>query len=222
MWRTSRSHEIQNCCKNSPYQKIRLKVTYGALSEQFAISSPRFELLNASWRIVLIKDNAMFSNRPCLKATLICSPKQHAWRCSALISFKIINNVEEVREQNSAQQFNFPYSERSIELIELDELFKFSAENCNPEQSFRLEVTMTLEQPKSLEAMPIRQEQSDQPTLECPICFECFVGRRILSTPCGHLFCAECLNRTIKIRAKCPECNQIINPLQLQQIFLVN
>ena len=38
---------------------------------------------------------------------------------------------------------------------------------------------------------------------ECPICFEI---RALVATPCGHRFCAACIEEALARRARCPIC----------------
>lgn len=55
--------------------------------------------------------------------------------------------------------------------------------------------------------------------LECSICFENFCGREISATKCGHLFCSQCINRSIEDRQKCPMCNANAVVSDLRPIF---
>ncbi|XP_035914139.1 uncharacterized protein LOC118512990 [Anopheles stephensi] len=42
----------------------------------------------------------------------------------------------------------------------------------------------------------------------CPICYETLANRQALSTACGHVFCAVCLRRSLKLAKKCPVCKK--------------
>lgn len=42
----------------------------------------------------------------------------------------------------------------------------------------------------------------------CPICYETLANRPAVSTTCGHVFCAECLQRAKQHANKCPVCKR--------------
>lgn len=55
---------------------------------------------------------------------------------------------------------------------------------------------------------------------KCPICLDVFTIDKILSTMCGHLFCAPCIQSVIKSRKKCPMCNRNLKQNQVHRIFV--
>ncbi|VVC89735.1 unnamed protein product [Leptidea sinapis] len=44
--------------------------------------------------------------------------------------------------------------------------------------------------------------------IKCPICFENFGKQSVSSTICGHVFCTNCLQKSILIRPACPTCRR--------------
>lgn len=81
-----------------------------------------------------------------------------------------------------------------------------------------LEVKFAVKAPKPLwecETSPTKIASA----LECSICFETFCGREISATKCGHLFCSQCINRSIEDRQKCPMCNATADSADLRPIF---
>lgn len=63
-------------------------------------------------------------------------------------------------------------------------------------------------------------DRSRNVRLECPVCMESIAGRDISCTPCGHLFCSECILNAAKNRKTCPSCNHPITLKNLRRIFL--
>lgn len=57
---------------------------------------------------------------------------------------------------------------------------------------------------------PINPVADPQPT-RCPVCFETVAGRHPIVTPCGHVFCMECLRRSLQHNSNCPLCRNEIN-----------
>lgn len=54
----------------------------------------------------------------------------------------------------------------------------------------------------------------------CPVCLESAVGKRPVSTICGHIFCYDCLNQSMKIMKQCPVCKRKISQKNIHNIFL--
>lgn len=72
-------------------------------------------------------------------------------------------------------------------------------------------------------AAPAKDPSPQKATIgktKCPICLDMFTMDEILSTMCGHLFCAPCINSVIKSRKKCPMCNRGLKQNQLHRIFI--
>ena len=59
---------------------------------------------------------------------------------------------------------------------------------------------------------------------QCPVCFEDLQdlpsGIDVLVTPCGHLFCSNCLNQHLENSNTCPTCRKPIQSNQPLHIFL--
>lgn len=46
----------------------------------------------------------------------------------------------------------------------------------------------------------------------CPICFEDLSpALKPISTRCGHVYCSDCLQATLRLRKKCPMCQSCIS-----------
>lgn len=57
--------------------------------------------------------------------------------------------------------------------------------------------------------------------LECAICLQRFEGQQVAFTPCGHMFCSDCIKENLKANRKaCPVCNKRIAITQLTRAHL--
>lgn len=56
--------------------------------------------------------------------------------------------------------------------------------------------------------------------LWCPICLEAIFRQKISVTPCGHMFCTQCVTRAVTQYRKCPLCNTACNSEELVPINL--
>lgn len=56
--------------------------------------------------------------------------------------------------------------------------------------------------------------------LECAICLQRLEGQPVSSTPCGHLFCSECIENSIKINKLCPVCRSRVTTRQVKRAHL--
>lgn len=56
--------------------------------------------------------------------------------------------------------------------------------------------------------------------LECALCFENMATKNVSSVPCGHIFCLECIEKSLKRSESCPSCRMPTNARSLRRIYL--
>lgn len=56
--------------------------------------------------------------------------------------------------------------------------------------------------------------------MSCSICLEDMIGRELLSTTCGHIFCKSCILDSIALRSRCPNCQARLVKKDLHPIYL--
>lgn len=90
----------------------------------------------------------------------------------------------------------------------------------------RLQNRVTVSSSRELSAFPrgnnLRSlDTSDSNSvLSCPICFESTLQREPTVTKCGHVFCRECIEMSLRSSRKCPLCKCRVCLNQLLRIYL--
>ncbi|XP_078037062.1 LON peptidase N-terminal domain and RING finger protein 2 [Augochlora pura] len=83
-------------------------------------------------------------------------------------------------------------SRRSVEIIDLDKI-------KSPDENTEIHNNNKCEEKKLITA------------LSCPICYEELSSDiKPMSTPCGHIFCHNCLLEAIRISKRCPICKKSV------------
>lgn len=67
-------------------------------------------------------------------------------------------------------------------------------------------------------APPPRPPSPDKETRKCPICLEKM--EEMATTPCGHVFCNQCLIDCVKAQKKCPKCRKSVQLKQIHRLFM--
>lgn len=65
-------------------------------------------------------------------------------------------------------------------------------------------------------------QMSSIPRIEmsCSICLEDMIGRELLSSTCGHIYCKACILDSIALRSRCPNCQKQLEKKDLHPIYL--
>lgn len=62
---------------------------------------------------------------------------------------------------------------------------------------------------------------NDSPiSFTCPICLGSLIGREILSTACGHVYCKNCILTSMKARMRCPNCRSHLDADKIHPLHL--
>ena len=69
----------------------------------------------------------------------------------------------------------------------------------------------------SIEFVKERLDALQTRTHICPICME---KKCSVITPCGHLFCSQCIKKSLKTNKACPECRQDVEEDNIRSITL--
>ena len=125
------------------------------------------------------------------------------------------SRVEVQVNENSVNANNNLPNQLDLPIVEIS-----SSDNRN---------SIVLHKNKSMKIVNSPETSSSSTASECSICFEHYVAqgdKRCVVTPCGHLFCYNCIAQVYKTgtRAKpssCPKCRQVFkkNFLKLHLVF---
>lgn len=195
---------IQDCCQFCSHARFRFDVM--KTNGFFGVSSPEFNVENIKFRAAVVKNgdkvkvqlykmrDIKFNHRA--KATVRCS----------LMSFD--SQVQAVTADMSYKyQSDFWYSNLlEIEWSKLtNPMERFILNN-----SFKIDLIMNIESNSSVakaNKTPFLIQQLYF-RLECPVCLDDMIGKRILSTKCGHMFHSPCLRQAMRTSPFCPVCKQ--------------
>ncbi|KAI8438578.1 hypothetical protein MSG28_011031 [Choristoneura fumiferana] len=81
---------------------------------------------------------------------------------------------------------------------------------CTPENKVKRKAensTIVQDQTKNT---PKNKNQNNDTDLKhcCPICFDAFGTKPLVSTKCGHVFCSKCITLALKTEPRCPTCRR--------------
>jgi hypothetical protein len=68
-------------------------------------------------------------------------------------------------------------------------------------------------------------DEKDGTVKSCEICFSSFVelkqcGVEIVTTPCGHLYCRQCIMGALSVKPECPHCRSEVREETLTRIYM--
>jgi len=68
-------------------------------------------------------------------------------------------------------------------------------------------------------------DEKDGTVKVCEICFSSFdelkqCGVQIVTTPCGHLYCRDCILGALNVKPECPHCRSVVREQNLTRIYM--
>jgi len=68
-------------------------------------------------------------------------------------------------------------------------------------------------------------DEKDGTVKVCEICFASFAelkecGVQIVTTPCGHLYCRECILGALSVKPECPHCRSEVREQNLTRLYM--
>lgn len=94
-------------------------------------------------------------------------------------------------------------------------LDKFIRTNSQEEQK------VTDQKSPTNENKTVKEKQPQEKGLgECPVCYENFAEKQVMTTKCGHLFCKVCIEKIATTIRKCPTCRKAVNKRNIIAIYI--
>lgn len=222
---------VMKCCDATSRGDFQLKIKLNEDYNFFDICSPKFTLKHFAWHLLVCKSviSENDTKEEFLEVQLynLLLAKVSKMSCKVTLLCKLVSfdtAIEPISNKLKSQELKYLNSSCALNIISWNELMnpqkKFIQNN-----SFVLQITIiateTMEQ-ETARALE-RAAKNDKPkaiTLECPICFGSLVDQPISVLICGHLFCNECVTRSLQQKRNCPTCNREIPEGELQKVYL--
>jgi len=69
------------------------------------------------------------------------------------------------------------------------------------------------------------EDEKDGTIKMCEVCFASFdelkeCGVQIVSTPCGHVYCRDCIIGALQVKPECPHCRSEVKVDKLRRLYL--
>lgn len=200
--------KIEKCGEISG--KFHLTLNKFLLDKPIGVCSPEFKFHNIPCHITIMNEKCNGKNSILFGIFSSCSTGS----CQLSIISELLSlnsKIHYITKKCSGKSFKMPFGMDML-CIKRKNLFDRDLKFFKNDLLI-LEFQLKIEQ---VEGLP-KQIQLE---FECPICMECLMGRRILSTKCGHMFCEQCITKAIRNDAVCPVCRSDSPAYTLRPIFL--
>lgn len=184
------------------------------------------------WRIVVfLKDG----QDPQLVGRLQCLLKRETdWSCVARMSCKVKTFGSEMLDDMAIkpepnyeppalkEKFDATHQEHSMQIMSQHQLF-LPENGFVIDGDFFMDVEINVEESTGTEKRGTKRRANDEESdgvAICTLCDEKLAGLQALETKCFHVFCAECINRSLEQAKRCPTCRKALTPKQLHPVYL--
>lgn len=216
--------EIDQITEEFNTQHAKYRFTVINVEHLMAVRSPEIILQNIPWYVTIYK-------HPMKKLFIMLESMAGSrdFLCAVNFHAKLTNEVNKLGQIRSEKMTRL--KRLDVELASWNDLIKPENGFIKDDDSLVIEFKIYVGKPESIEATPEKRKAVDTGTtsdtkrfksiqLECVICLNHFDNQKISFIPCGHMFCSECIEKSIKNRKKCPYCNKRVTKKQIKQAFL--
>lgn len=213
------NERLETCKVVSDELRKCFRLNIHKISDLVGFNSPDVIVRGLPWRIKVYTSKVMNTKVLAISLNSVNNDNSIGWQCKVRAIFRLLssNSNKKPHEWMSKEPRTFSILCKTIgcnkfigwkDLMDVDRCY---VEN----DSIVLEIELYVQKPEGI-SCTVDVEQA----MMCPICLQCMIGRSILSTTCGHLFCKLCIEKAIQRRSICPVCNQVSRPAELHPIYL--
>lgn len=198
---------------------IKLNLTIKDLDKMVGIISPIFSLCKIPWYICVYRnDNTVdIALRPVRKDLI--NRVYNVTLTIKLLSFNQLLYIDYERVFSGKIDGNdtaFVFKD----FIQWNELVN-SINHFIRDGSIKFDIVIQINEANEQASQSIPSSQHlNESSICCPICFDCLLDLSAVSLKCGHIFCQECVNSSIRSKKQCPTCRAKVLPSHIRPIFL--
>lgn len=206
------------CCEKNGLAEFRLVVTN--IEDLMVVRSPRFIYRNVDWYFIVYKDS---SNHLGLYLSQKSAPENFS--CELNMAIKLVSTKPEKRPIEKNRTKNIGYNMYFVmnNLVSWEELLK--TENCFVQNnSITIEVKLNDDVSSGAIANGTKRNATNTSSeaktfkMECGICSQSFGNKDVSFTPCGHMFCLDCIVDAVSRCNECPSCKSTLTLNQVTKI----
>lgn len=212
---------LDRCCASALSGHYRWTVPN--VGNLLATCSPQFFLGGLPWEISVFRVGTQTGHvRDLFGISLRCKNSRPNWSWNVTISLSFLSLIENGMKVSFKQNINecvFNSNNPNASFVLLWHNLINPERGIINNDSAVIECEIRLRSPINNDLVNPRKRRF-QVELQCAICLENIIYQRVLSTQCGHLFCAECIEKAIELRKFCPMCNTEVRLDNLRRIHL--
>lgn len=212
---------VQQCCDGSTDASFYLSVEKS--SDFVGVCSPTFVLGNMPWRISVIKfKDRIEPEKKCYLRILLQNLFESTtddWSCIASFTCKLISFNDDTQSavSNIENEDFYNSSAKASTLVPWSKLTCAGSQFIKDEK-FCIEIKLKIDE-ININGPLSHAKPCCFHKFECAICFESMMNRPIACTKCGHMFCKQCIEESLKKNGVCATCNQVATLDDLRTLF---
>lgn len=205
---------------------IKVNLTIHEASSLLAVSSTTFDFGNSSWKLFVVGPGYRPAAKTKLSVMLWCMKgiSTSNWSRDILGNVSITSSIPDQPQAASPKKV-MNFTEKVPKRFFTDTILW--SDLVNPSRGFVHPTLnyLVIEVELKVQRMVDNGNRGGasapaQAELPCTICFESMIGRSIVNTDCGHMYCKTCITSWISERPNCPLCDSVLTVSQLHQIYL--
>lgn len=212
-------HCINRCCANGSLATFFVAVKN--VTNLMAVRSPTFTMRGQLWNIQISKEEDSH-----LGVLLQLNEDSENVSCKVAMAIKLLSKKKDQHlEIFDTKQYQSLKNLDVVTVVSWNELMERESGFVNNDV-IMLVIELTSSKPKGGNANGANGAEDDlrnennYKQMECAICLEYIDSQDLASTPCGHLFCFDCITKVVEDHAICPACSVPVQSNTLRRLYL--